>query len=148
VVQRVKLRARGVAFGPRLVGRVDAFIEQNFPESITLAQLCAVAGCSSRLLQRTFLRQHGVPPMRHLQRRRLAEAHRLLQSGTPGMDVTYAATCVGLPHMGRFAAAYRNVFSELPSQTLARAKENSPDVPRREGPVPPATRAGSQAQVG
>lgn len=148
MVPRVKSRARGVAFGPRRVVRVDAFIDQNLPESITLAQLCAVAGCSSRLLQRTFLRQYGVPPMRHLQRRRLAEARRLLQSSTPGMGVTYAATCVGLPHLGRFAAAYRNAFSELPSQTLARAKENSRDVPGREGPVPPATRAGSQAQVG
>jgi AraC family ethanolamine operon transcriptional activator len=52
---------------------------------------------------------------------RLTEARRLLLTGDPRVaTVTSAAAQAGFWHMAQFAQDYRNMFRELPSQTLRR----------------------------
>jgi transcriptional regulator GlxA family with amidase domain len=49
---------------------------------------------------------------------RLHEARRLLRDPEPGTTVARVAAEVGFHQFGRFAAAYRDLFGELPSKTL------------------------------
>ncbi len=110
-----QLRDGGHPSTPRTVRRVVAHIEQHFGGSLTVADLAAAGGTSVRRLQEVFQDQFGMSPMTYLRDVRLQHAHDLLREGRA--DVTEAARSSGLVHLGRFSAAYRTKFGELPSQT-------------------------------
>jgi AraC-like DNA-binding protein len=70
-----------------------------------------------RTLRRVFSDLYGVSPARYLRTRRLNQARRALRAG--GMrSVTEIAMSLGFSDLGRFAAHYRSLFGELPSDTL------------------------------
>lgn len=104
----------------RRLSNVEAWIESNLAEPITLGQLCKVSGVGQRALQLAFRTRWGLSPMRFVAERRLAAAHRLLSRARPGSDVTVIAMGLGFSHLGRFAAMYRRAYGESPSQTLGR----------------------------
>jgi AraC-like DNA-binding protein len=106
----------------------DAVVKQAIdlmrchPESAwTTAELARATGVSARALQKAFVKSGELPPMTFLRRLRLhrvradlADASRTTSSTT----VTAAAGRWGFVHLGRFAAQYRQLFGESPSQTL------------------------------
>jgi transcriptional regulator GlxA family with amidase domain len=47
---------------------------------------------------------------------------RLSTYGNCNRTVTQVATDLGIAHMGRFAARYREVFGEPPSESISRAR--------------------------
>ena len=116
------LRASAAAPAAALIaGRgadLEAWIEANLQEPITLGTLCKFAGVGERCLQKTFELRRGVTPMRFVAERRLAAARLRLASALPGDIVTIIATALGFAHLGRFAALYRQAFGESPSKTL------------------------------
>lgn len=67
-----------------------------------------------------------MPIERLLMIRRLNLVRYALLAGGAGVRVSDVALDHGFLHWGRFAAAYRGFFGELPSQTLARGQELSP----------------------
>jgi transcriptional regulator GlxA family with amidase domain len=76
---------------------------------------------SPRALQHGFGRDVGIPPMKYVREVRLRRAHEALQRATRGSTTVQAvAREWGFFHMGRFAAAYREAFGEMPLDTLAR----------------------------
>jgi AraC-like DNA-binding protein len=86
--------------------------------STTLAREVHV---SVRAVQEGFKRDVGRPPMTYLRDVRLRRVHDALQRAVPGSTTVEAVALEwGLVHMGRFAAAYREAFGELPSTTLRR----------------------------
>ena len=100
----------------------EAWIEANLTEPIGVEEMAGLAGVSSRSVQTAFRRVRGCTPMQYVQRRRLELARQFLQAPTPGTSVTNVAVDCGLFHFGRFAAAYRALFGEKPSETLARSR--------------------------
>lgn len=101
-------------------------IESSPERPWRVAELAAHAGVSPRTLQDAFRRVRGTSPMGELRRVRLARAHTDLLDGTPlDTSVTEIATRWGFFHLGRFSQIYRSAFKELPSQTLAGARESS-----------------------
>jgi AraC-like DNA-binding protein len=104
----------------RRLANLEAWIEANLSEPITLGRLCKVCGVGQRALQLAFRARRGLSPMRFVAERRLAAAHRLLAGGGPNDDVTGIAVGLGFSHLGRFAAMYRRAYGESPSQTLRR----------------------------
>ena len=92
----------------------------SFAGSWTPADLADLAGVSVRRLQQAFREHLGTTPFAHLHDLRLDRIHDDLVHGR-GVTVTEVALSCGITHLGRFAAAYRERFGELPSQTLARA---------------------------
>ena len=76
----------------------------------------------STTLERAFRREFGMSPTEYIRVRRLAAANRRLKRAE-GADKQIArlAMDVGFNHLGRFSAAYRRQFGELPSDTLRTA---------------------------
>jgi len=76
---------------------------------------------SVRALQAGFKREVGMAPTAYLRMVRLRRAHIALREANPGETTVQAvALSVGLLHQGRFAVSYRDMFGEMPSETLRR----------------------------
>jgi AraC family ethanolamine operon transcriptional activator len=96
----------------------------EFPqEPITVSRLCSIAGVSIRTLQYAFQEHYGVSPKTFLKNFRLNYVRReLRKSHHSTTRVNDVASLWGFWHMGQFAADYRKLFGELPSDTLNRKK--------------------------
>ena len=82
-------------------------------------RLAQAADVSERTLRTVFGEVYGVPPARYIRLRRLNETRKALrQLGPEGSSVTEIAARFGFWDFGRFAREYRQVFGELPSETL------------------------------
>jgi len=106
--------------------RALAHIEQYGDESFTVEELCLATGASLRTLRRAFGERFSVSPKAYLQAYRLNGARRALRRSEPASTkVADVAGGFGFWHMGKFAADYRRQFGELPSRTLAGARESA-----------------------
>jgi AraC-like DNA-binding protein len=101
---------------------LEAWIDANLHEPLTVGRLCLEAGVGARSLQLAFQARRGMSPMRFVLERRLSAAHRLLRNGRLNDDVTGIAGAAGFSHLGRFSALYRQAFGELPSETYRQAR--------------------------
>ena len=110
----------GGSLRPRPVHRVMTAIEEDPARAWSPADLAEIGGVSVRRLQQAFREHVGTTPFAHLHDVRLDRVHEDLRTGR-GASVTDVALGWGVTHLGRFAAAYRVRFGELPSETLARS---------------------------
>ena len=77
------------------------------------------AAASVSKLERIFQRELSVTPSQYILARRLHAVNRELESvENNGTRISDLAMQYGFRHLGRFSAAYRSHFGELPSQTL------------------------------
>ncbi len=122
---------------------IEAWIEANLSEAFGVEDLARIADVSSRSVQLAFGRLRGCTPMQFVLRRRLERARALLQAPTPSMTITAVAMDCGCFHLSRFAAAYRALFGEKPSETLARAARTKavPAAPADLGGAAPRPKA-------
>jgi AraC family ethanolamine operon transcriptional activator len=105
----------------RAVRRAVAYIEENAQEPIHLRDLCLITGASERTLRYGFLERYGVSPKAYLQAFRLNGVRKKLRRADPASTkVAEIANHWGFWHMGKFAADYRRLFGELPSETINR----------------------------
>ena len=96
---------------------------------VSVADLCRVAQVSERTLRYAFRDELDLSPLAFLRRLRLHAARRELMNAESVLPrVTDVANRQGFLELGRFAADYRRLFGELPSETLVhrRAVEPSP----------------------
>ena len=105
---------------PAVLRRADAFIEANADQGITIGEIAAHAGVTSRALQYGFRQHLGTTPMGRLRQVRLERAHLDLKAGDPTRGDTVAAIALkwGFAKPGRFAIEYRKVYGSPPSHTL------------------------------
>jgi len=104
------------------LAKAEAFLLDHVPDRITVDDVAAAAGLSVRGLQSAFQRVHGVSPLAYLKGVRLLLAREQLESGE-AESVAAVARSVGMPHLGRFAGAYRTEFGQLPSDVLRDAAD-------------------------
>ena len=87
----------------------------------TMLDLCNVSGISERSLQTGFMQRFELSPMQYLRAYRLNGSRSDFAKANPTeTTVARIANHWGFSELGRFAGDYRNLFGELPSQTLAR----------------------------
>lgn len=111
---------------PRIPGRRDSLvknavglIERFADQPIAIRDLVSDVGVSQRTLENAFHESLGVPPKTYLMYYRLNKVHRELRSSRrDSVKVSDIANRWGFWHMGQFAADYRKLFGQLPSQTL------------------------------
>jgi AraC-like DNA-binding protein len=103
------------------IARAVELMEERPSEPWTVVRLAQEVHVSVRALQYGFQRDFHMPPTAYLKRVRLRRAHQALLASYPETTtVTAVARDCGFLHMSRFAAAYREAFGELPSETLSR----------------------------
>ena len=90
----------------------------------SLADLCEAVGVSQRWLHKCFADVLGVSPYRYLRLARLSRARDLLlkPDAKPAL-VKSISLSLGYRLSGRFAAEYRSVYRENPSDTLGRPRQ-------------------------
>lgn len=115
-------RSRGRRMHYRVVRRVEDFMFSNLRSDIDMAQLSSVGCTSERTLRYAFHDVlNGVSPKRYLSLLRLCEACRHLAiSDMRRRSVKSVALSCGMWDLSRFVENYRNLFGELPRQTLKR----------------------------
>lgn len=95
-----------------------AFIAEHFREPVTVDEIAAAGSYSQRGLQDAFRRDIDRTPTDIIIELRLRAARDLLLHGRGAFTVQEVATKVSMPHAGRFADRYRELFNETPRQTL------------------------------
>jgi AraC family ethanolamine operon transcriptional activator len=94
-------------------------LDQQAGNVVSVPDLAAAASVCERTLRSAFNEYFGVGPDRYLQLKHLHRVHRALKAADPE-EVTVSQILVeqGEWAFGRFAARYRRLFGELPSETL------------------------------
>jgi len=116
----ILLRDQPVELGAAIRQAVE-LIEERPAEPWTTVRLATSVHLSVRALQEGFRRDLATPPKTYLRQVRLRRARELLLAADrEGTTVGAVAAGLGILHMGRFAAAYRDAFGEAPSDTLDR----------------------------
>jgi AraC family ethanolamine operon transcriptional activator len=99
--------------------KADEFIRAHLDETLSVMRLCRELRLSRRQLEYAFRTAFDTGPAEYVQLTRLNESRRRLMSARrTGQSVTEVAMDTGITHLGRFAASYRRLFAESPSETL------------------------------
>ncbi len=100
-------------------------IRLDLSEKLDVRRLAATLFTSTRNLYRAFRHCYGVGPYEYHTLMRFRAFRNLVRSTDthPGV-ITDMALATGFTHLGRFAAAYRKQYGELPSDTLRRWLQN------------------------
>lgn len=106
-----------------LVKQADDYMRSHIDQPLTLTNLCQALGTSSRALSYGFQEIFGMSPMSYLKILRLQGVYRTLKTARSSkITVTETATQFGFYHLGYFAQDYKQMFGELPSETLKRCQ--------------------------
>jgi AraC family transcriptional regulator len=97
--------------GPKL-RRVEEFIERNYAQDLSLADLSMVAGMSTFHFAREFKRATGTTPHQYLLQQRIRHAKDLLSnSEMPLVDVGFQS---GFSHQSHFTRLFRKLTGTTP----------------------------------
>jgi len=103
----------------RTLRRVRDYLQAHTDRCVTVHELCEQLGASPRALQDCFRKYVGLSPKAYLKALKLNEARReLRRADSPLASVSDVAVRYGFWHLSQFAADYRWLFGELPSETL------------------------------
>ncbi len=100
----------------------EQYMRANAHLPLSLGDICQAAGINARSLQHSFRHKRSCSPMEFLRTIRMAEVRNGLMQPTETTSVSGEAARWGFLHFGRFSGEYRQVYGELPSETLRRAK--------------------------
>ena len=106
------------------VRAVEEYIEANWDKPMDFDTMVAIAKVSARSLFRQFKKDRGYSPADFAKRVRLNRAREMLEQTSENDTVIQIALKCGFQNPGHFARDYRNVFGEVPSVTLQRARKS------------------------
>ncbi len=113
-----------------IVKTAEEYAMAQTGDRLYVTDLCRVAAVSERTLEYAFKEIMGLTPVAYLARLRLHRVRQALLSATPGSTtVSTEALNWGFWHFGEFSRAYRECFSELPSETLKRTSAMATSPP-------------------
>jgi AraC-like DNA-binding protein len=107
------------------VRMAEEIMRARSDEPLSMAEVAREVGVGLRSLQLAFIEARAMGPRDVLLRMRLERARERLLAARPTDSVTGIAMDCGFAHLGRFPAAYRTAFGELPTETLASARRKA-----------------------
>jgi AraC family transcriptional regulator, ethanolamine operon transcriptional activator len=109
----------GSSVSSYMVRRSRELVEGNVCSPLSILDLCSQLRVSRRTLQASFRSVAGIGPLEYLRNLRLNAVRRRLGTTTASeLPVGDAAAEMGFFHLSHFARHYRELFGELPSDTL------------------------------
>lgn len=99
---------------------VCKYIDEHFPERITLDDLSVLAKMNKYSLLRSFTKIIGITPYRYLETVRISEAKKLLENGVEPIDVAMETGFVDQSHFSNYfkefigltPKQYKNIFTQ------------------------------------
>jgi AraC family transcriptional regulator len=91
-----------------------AFMEERFSEPLTIAEIAREACLNRYYFIELFRTAFGVTPHQYLRRKKLENAHRLLQTGE--YSVTAVCHLAGFQSVASFTNLFRRTFGQTPSE--------------------------------
>lgn len=106
-----------------LVKQAEDYMQSHLDRPLTLSDLCNALNTSSRSLSYGFQEIFGMSPICYLKILRLQGVYRVLKAADPNnQTIANIASQFGFWSLGHFARDYKQMFGELPSDTLAKPK--------------------------
>jgi AraC-like DNA-binding protein len=110
----------------RIVARARAFIHEHLDQPLSIETIANAAATSHRTLHRAFHIVLDETPYSYVLKLRLHRIrHELVTDAEAACTITMVAHRWNIANVGRFAAWYRDLFGELPSQTLTRHQQSA-----------------------
>jgi len=107
----------------RIVARARAYIVGNLEQPLPIDAIAAAAYTSRRTLYRAFTDVLDETPQSYVRKLRLHRIRRQLASDAEVLcTITMVANQWGMSELGRLSGWYRDLFGELPSETLAQSR--------------------------
>lgn len=127
-----------------VVARARDYMQAHIDEPISVAELCIQLRVSRRTLQYSFQDVLDLNPVKFLRTMRLNAVRRTLKEVPAGSRNTVAdvASRWGFWHLSHFAAEYKALFGELPSETMRRAGQCADPEPESIDSMLPSARIG------
>ena len=94
--------------------RVQAYVEENLPEAITLQDLAEAAGLSRMHFAAQFRAATGLRPHEYVVRRRIEQAQELMRD--PHLPLVQVALSVGFQTQAHFTTVFRALVDETPAR--------------------------------
>ena len=103
----------------RVVRRAEDYMQAHLADPLSVLDLCRELAISERTLHYAFQEVRGLSPMAYFKASRLNAVRQELKAAAAGTtSVREIAQRWGFWHTGEFAADYRRLFGELPSETF------------------------------
>ncbi len=106
----------------QIVERAREYMRAHIDEPITVADLCRELNVSRRTLQYSFQDVLDLNPVSFLRAKRLNGARSELRRKPERESVADIAARWGFWHLSHFAADYKSMFGELPSETVNKTR--------------------------
>jgi len=103
---------------PKQLKHIEAYIQENLENIISIDDLVEVSGVSARSIYFWFKNFRGTTPMKYILQSRLVKVHQALSEPRQSQNVTQIANHWHFSQLGRFSVAYKKVYGESPSDTL------------------------------
>jgi AraC-like DNA-binding protein len=116
--QHKGIKENSVHHSRTVLQRALDILEDPINLPISVAKLTVLADTSQSTLKRAFQQQLGLSPKAYIRARCLSSVRDQLSTSPPETLIADVANQWGFWHMGQFAADYRKMFGELPSETL------------------------------
>ena len=113
---------------------IDDYIAAYPTSPIYTANLASEFGVSVRALGGAVATVRGMSLQQYIRLKRLWATRARLLNGGGGATVASCARAHGFHHMGEFAAHYRAMFNEAPSDSLPRGRQAARQRARQPSP--------------
>ncbi|MDH5519889.1 MAG: helix-turn-helix domain-containing protein [Acidimicrobiia bacterium] len=95
------------------------FAEFSGSWHFSMSELCHAANACESSVRQAFVEVFDMPPTQYFQHRLLnALRNELLRADPRDETITRVASSLGVTRLGRKSGRYRDVFDEVPSETL------------------------------
>ncbi len=108
----------------RLVARKAEQLLRQYPQqNLTIEQICRHIGCSARNLHLGFKECYATTPRQYAHIVALNSARSQLLHHSVKKNISNIASGLGFVHLGRFSQQYKQLFDELPRDTVERSRK-------------------------
>lgn len=113
VILEQSLSVREAHISDRVTAAAADFISKSYDRRITLADICAAAGCNSTTLNTKFNAAFGMPPIGYLVSLRLKRAEELLLGSSYTLE--FIADKCGFSNVYYFSTSFKKKYGVSPS---------------------------------